>query len=639
MIHSPLGHGANGVEAIHSPHSAQTKWSCGVFKTSLARNWSPATSPLPQPQSPNRFPLSFPVSEVNMPTSFLSAQRRGWTDSVSFADREAILPYPVTHYASLQDQYLDARRFASIPTASRRLSNSVTARGQADAWKARWLHLPRVTPEDTTTDPCDMPFLRCPEERGYQKRLATMMDSFLKSGGKMVNRSLDIVQFDRPFDQAYWLRRPRWAEEIVGEVRLRQRADHFWVLWHQVEFHDVPPHRRAECYAPVPPWWRDYNVHMGLCVPGPPIYAYCSHIFFSKKKDFVALACQVALCEWLVQVVVAFVDAAYYGVREYMRVADPRLYHDYRDKSCRGRLFQLPPKVIAGIRKLGVEKIFAGCVVESVVVEQLLNHVERTDWTGTPGFVWYNWEEDRVVTMPAYDGTDVTRFDAWSARFSRWKRYWYTEVDREERPLPASPMGQVSMVPTVAALPEIPEPPAEPKNEEQSLGVPSISRESGEVRSNDEGPEVIEIKDEEEVGPVRTVKSEERETTNEDPMDLLELEGKVLHHCTQASESLGLPVPTNREEMVATLAQMVKYVREVRQSLQVASSFRSMALQLRSVAGFLEGDLETLLGLTPVGSRVTAERGPAPSTQGSGMFLYSSLDRDESPAKKRQRRD
>ena len=178
-----------------------------------------------------------------MPTSFLSAPRRGWTDVASFADREAILPYPATHYAALQDEYLDARRFAVIPAASRRLSNSVTARGQADAWKARWLHLPRVTPSDTTVAPCDMPFLRCPEERDYQRRLATMMDTLMKSRGKLVPRSLDIVQLDRPFDQAYWLRRPQWAEEIVAEVRLRARVDHFWVLWHQVEFHDVPPHR------------------------------------------------------------------------------------------------------------------------------------------------------------------------------------------------------------------------------------------------------------------------------------------------------------------------------------------------------------------------------------------------------------
>ena len=360
---------------------------------------------------------------------------------------------------------------------------------------------------------------------------------------------------------------------------------------------------------------------MGLCVPGPPIYAYCSHIFFSGNKNFVALACQVALCEWLVQVAVAFVDAAYYGVREYVRVSDPRLYHDYQDKSCRGRLFHLPPKIIAGIRKLGIERIFAGCVVESTVVEQLLHQVEQTNWTGAPGFVWYHWEEDRVVPMPAYDGTDVSRFDTWNVRFGRWKRYWYTETGPEGQPQSTTPVNPTTTTPPRALVFQVSEPPAEPVGSEKSPVVikrtplewrpasaskaaPAGSLESGEVPRDEAGLEVIEIKDEDEVTPEGAVKHEESEDPG-DSMDLKEFEQEVRRQSAQISELLALPTPSNRGDIVATLARMVKYVSEVRQGFRVFSSFRSMSSQLRSVATFLDSDLETMLGLTPVESRLT----------------------------------
>ena len=55
--------------------------------------------------------------------------------------------------------------------------------------------------------------------------------------------------------------------------------------------------------------------------------------------------------------------------------------------------------IVTGIRKLLLEDLLSDCVVEASLVEQLRRHVEQTSWTGTPGLMWYNWDEDRVVPV------------------------------------------------------------------------------------------------------------------------------------------------------------------------------------------------------------------------------------------------
>ena len=564
-----------------------------------------------------------------MPTSFLSARQRGWSESRvgRFEDRHASLPFSAADYIAQVDTYFDARRFACIPLAARQLSSRQWVRGQEDAWKARWLHLPRVTKEDKTRGTCDMPFLRCPEERHYQRRLSTMMDTLLGSG-EMVPRSLAIVQLDRPFDKAYWLRRSRWSSEVVAEVRIRQRADHFWALWHQVEFHDVPPHRRKEVYAPVPPWWDDYEVHIGLCVPAPPIYAYHSYVFFSGRKDWVALGCQVALCEWLVQVAVAFVDAAYYGIRFYARVGDARLYHDYVDLSARGRLFYLPPKVRLGIRKLGVHEIFKDCTTSPAVVEQLLTLVDEVDWSETPGFVWFNWDANRVVEMPPPDGTDVSKWEAWSARFGQWHEYWHRADSNPGAQTPVrenrvSPWGQA--IQTAADTVDMPEPPSEVRGQPRDMGSAMAAKSTG---SRKEAIEVIDL-DAETVEIAGAVKEEPKEGSASRVAPSGEEEMKTLvddlkRACAPACEALSLPVPADPGELVSTVVQLSTYVVDLRRGIRSAPNL--VATQLRNLADFLVQEVETTINC-PAGSTIT------PTTKGSEKGTEKSV----LPAAKRQR--
>lgn len=304
-----------------------------------------------------------------------------------------------------------------------------TARGREDAWKARWRHIPLVDKNCLSSPPCDMMYVRCPEELPYQSRLAGFVRT-LKSVSAVPPVSLDLCFFDRPFDNLYWLRRrARWAEDSSNDCRLRQRPrDNFCPMWHQVEFHDVLPAHRGKYYPKLPDNWNEFEVHNGLCVPTPPVFAYSAWVMLASPNPLARAAIpNVFLVEWVVQAIMAFVDAAYAGVRAYVRVGDARLYDSPDSSVPRGRLFRLPQGVIRTARRLGLESMLQDCETDAGLVEQLLATVEGLPWNQVPaeGYVWYDWDSHTIVTMPSrseYPLPDITSGRVWEQYFGEGAR-------------------------------------------------------------------------------------------------------------------------------------------------------------------------------------------------------------------------
>ena len=164
-----------------------------------------------------------------------------------------------------------------------------------------------------------------------------------------------------------------------------------------------------------------YDVPDGLCIPTPPVFAYYSHICVDRlQKGVEALFIDtIGLSEWVVQVVMAFVAVAYDGVKYYARCRDSRLYHSVANDPNRGRLFRLPGDVMSLARTMGLDKMMEGCETTAVQVEELFAHVEMIDWEAHGcDFVWFNWDENRVVHMPPQASFPVGGYSVWEREFA-----------------------------------------------------------------------------------------------------------------------------------------------------------------------------------------------------------------------------
>ena len=144
------------------------------------------------------------------------------------------MPFTVFDYERRTDQYIDAVRFQAVPLADRRLREKTVARGRVRSWEARWRHLPSVSLSDRTLPPADMEYLRCPEEGGYQHRLASFLRRHANVDSWEHGAGLGLVFFDKPYDRLYWLmNRQHWAANVTNDTRLRFRPDRLCPMWHQ----------------------------------------------------------------------------------------------------------------------------------------------------------------------------------------------------------------------------------------------------------------------------------------------------------------------------------------------------------------------------------------------------------------------
>ena len=334
------------------------------------------------------------------------------------------------------------------------------------AWNARWKHVPRVGPDCRTVAPCDVSHVRCPEEKGYQSRLAAKLTEIHEQGLRgplQVKATLELLMYDQPLDSLYWVaNRARWVHNCDMEVRWRNRPDDYIPLWHQVEYHHVRSRNRPALYPVLPKGWVDsYEVPEGLGVHGPPVLAYNAGALLQGTPYLGQAVRAIMLVEWIANVVVAFADAARNGIRHLARCKDGRLYHKSPNDPAKGRLFRLPAGVIRRARDLGLEGLMAGCKVQGSDVEILFRHVEGVDWdrhAPPEGFLWYRWDENRIVIMPERDSPEFPRVHTvadWKHHYGRSARSFPSGPSSSYFDLDAIPVGApTNEVPTSGIIPD-----------------------------------------------------------------------------------------------------------------------------------------------------------------------------------------
>ena len=83
---------------------------------------------------------------------------------------------------------------------------------------------------------------------------------------------------------------------------------------------------------------------------------------------------------------------------------DWRLFQDRGIAFPVSRLIPLPTGLISYVRELGVQDIVRGTEFDPRETETLLRYGAETDWTKTPGFLWYDYETDRFSAMLRHPG-------------------------------------------------------------------------------------------------------------------------------------------------------------------------------------------------------------------------------------------
>ena len=106
----------------------------------------------------------------------------------------------------------------------------------------------------------------------------------------------------------------------------------------------------------------------------------------------------------IIDEVMAFLHAARYGIQMNAKNRDWRLFQDRGIASPVGRLLPLPTGLISYVRELGVQNIVRGTEFDPRETETLLRYAAETDWTKTPGFLWYDYETDRFSAIPRHPG-------------------------------------------------------------------------------------------------------------------------------------------------------------------------------------------------------------------------------------------
>ncbi|PXF39757.1 hypothetical protein BWQ96_10536 [Gracilariopsis chorda] len=372
------------------------------------------TLPLPPTGS-----TSQPTGSANLPGTFatplLGQQYDHCLRRSGSSGQNKQPPYGVEELINAPDlrNFLDAKRFAAIPV--RRSFFELTGRNpkrtRGEAWAQRWRHLQGIAglQSDTTVGSCDMPFLRCPEEYQCQARMRDLI-------GRMAtdvdfpsadSNPLQLVMFSRPYDRMYWLNRRRWGDNIATEARLRSNRDRYMFCWHNIEFFDVSPADREKLYVRAPQNWGEFDVTRDLSVITPPVLAYYSGEVL-RDSALSERVMRIAIAEWAVCALMAFLQTASEGVRVFTRTEDPRVNFfrgfpgqpNTREPPGLGRLFPLPYGLVSLVMQMGLENVLRGTIYATETARRWLYLSVMTDWVVTPGYLWFDPRTETFPEMP-----------------------------------------------------------------------------------------------------------------------------------------------------------------------------------------------------------------------------------------------
>jgi len=322
-----------------------------------------------------------------------------------------------------------------------------------EAWKRRWAHWAgRSDKEWYAVGLCDSFFVRCEQERNYQRRLSHLIEFLRLFPRKLPN--VDLVMLSWPFDGWYSVSEEQvdarsggtkpsrvwWLSEVEFEERMRRpkrgrgpnrvKVAGYAIGWEQVDNFAIPVGERNKGYFTLPVASQDEN-EIGQIVPVPtaPVYAYATGLMMHDASLSMSLF-MVAASERIVLSLMAFLAAAKYG-GHHPRDGDPRINCPYGARSALEKGHTAAGVIVpvgkSLLRWWSDRTIVYLCRDTDFEAECALRAVDAARWTDwsfcnmpeestflrydwRSGYVYPLWEE--VVTRDEAGGKKVIKYPA-----------------------------------------------------------------------------------------------------------------------------------------------------------------------------------------------------------------------------------
>ena len=220
---------------------------------------------------------------------------------------------------------------------------------------------------------------RCGWEAGYGVNLATVLQRASEWRGEFVPCGHHLA-FSRPYLVADFRYLRRFSADdtsanyrrLIRWERFQRARTGYLIPYQMIEADAIVDACKAERYVRMPGMWQDWEVPKGLWVELPPVLTYAWSRLLNNPASgvwpvFYAEWCAIVACAWLWE-----------------------LYDSYR-------LFWLPDLLLAGIRRLNLDRVL-GCPCNGRDLSHLLGIIEDTEWSDVPA-------SQRLRQHPAREGS------------------------------------------------------------------------------------------------------------------------------------------------------------------------------------------------------------------------------------------
>lgn len=244
-----------------------------------------------------------------------------------------------------------------------------------------------------------MPYGRCPEEVDYQARFQRLLKRiqsvhYFPNAGHHSFLELDVSE--PPFHNLYWLRRSRWGADVATEAHIRSSLGYFY-CWYDLNVHVHTARNHVRFYIPIFLRCNAYSGSWNLLIPTPPLFSYdMAELLGSGSVSHCVL--QIVYAKWALFALIAFLHAVICGVLLFSRDRDARFY-EVDDQPVPGRLLPLSTELVELVHNMGMQNIRRSSRIHHVHAERALLQSLETNWSWTPGFLWYDFDTAMFPTM------------------------------------------------------------------------------------------------------------------------------------------------------------------------------------------------------------------------------------------------
>lgn len=175
--------------------------------------------------------------------------------------------------------------------------------------------------------------------------------------------------FGKPYTDMYLMRggthQPRALEfKMCHGTSVRNPIS---VGWHKRVMFMVLPRDRHLHYVSVPASWQNVEVSCMLCIPSPPLIAYCSNAFGDNTPWFGHLLLETSIIEFTIMCLVCFIHATEHCVPDSFLFAPLWVLTEGGHLCANERvLVPLPNKLMADVLKRGFLRLISDCNVNPV---------------------------------------------------------------------------------------------------------------------------------------------------------------------------------------------------------------------------------------------------------------------------------